>query len=34
VPKNPYIICKFLKIGDAEAWKISYQESSEFSYEL
>jgi len=29
-PKNLYIICKFVKIDHAEAWKISYQQSSGF----
>jgi len=27
-PQNLFIICKFVKIDHAEAWKMSYQQSS------
>jgi len=33
-PKKLDIICAFVEIDDAEAWKISFQQSSGFFQEL
>jgi len=33
-PKKLDIICTFVKIDDAEAWKISFQQSSSFFQKL